>query len=237
MLEGILQKMDLSDGFALMLSSPGGDGLAAERIINICRSYSGIGEFWVIVPSKAKSAATIICFGASGILAGPTSELGPIDPQLRIMEGNQVKQLSVYNIVKSYEDIFSQAVNLRNGNLQPYMQQLASYDPKDISEYRMQLELSEDIAVRALNTGMMKSKTPGEIKQSIQDFLSPRKTKTHGRPIYRDDAACCDLNIIKLEASDKIWLLSRELYARTNHLVSTRVSKCFETNEVSFTAQ
>lgn len=30
MLEGILQKTDLSKGFILLLSSPGGDGLAAE---------------------------------------------------------------------------------------------------------------------------------------------------------------------------------------------------------------
>ena len=34
-LEGILQKSDISKGFILLLSSPGGDGLAAERIINI----------------------------------------------------------------------------------------------------------------------------------------------------------------------------------------------------------
>lgn len=38
MLEGVLQKLDLSKGLALFISSPGGDGLAAERIINICKS-------------------------------------------------------------------------------------------------------------------------------------------------------------------------------------------------------
>ncbi|WP_148266483.1 hypothetical protein [Methanocella arvoryzae] len=34
-IEGVLQKMDLSKGFALCINSPGGDGLAAERIINV----------------------------------------------------------------------------------------------------------------------------------------------------------------------------------------------------------
>ncbi|MBW8003881.1 MAG: hypothetical protein FVQ80_18110 [Planctomycetes bacterium] len=67
MLEGILQKMDLTAGLALFIDSPGGNALAAERIINICRSYSEIREYWAIVPGKAKSAATLICFGASKI--------------------------------------------------------------------------------------------------------------------------------------------------------------------------
>lgn len=68
MLEGVLQKMDLSSGLVLLISSPGGDGLAAERIINICRSYSKTNDYWTIVPGKAKSAATMICFGASKII-------------------------------------------------------------------------------------------------------------------------------------------------------------------------
>ena len=80
MLEGVLQECDLSEGFALVLSSPGGSALAAERIINICRSYSGIGLYKAIVPSKAKSAATMICLGASELIMGKTSELGSIDP-------------------------------------------------------------------------------------------------------------------------------------------------------------
>jgi len=35
MLEGVLQKCDLKKGFALLVSSPGGDALAAERIFNL----------------------------------------------------------------------------------------------------------------------------------------------------------------------------------------------------------
>src|SRR5690349_935396 len=65
MLEGVLRSLDLTDGLALCISSPGGDGLAAERVVNLCREYSGTGEYWAIVPGKAKSAGTMICFGAS----------------------------------------------------------------------------------------------------------------------------------------------------------------------------
>jgi len=52
----------------------GGDTLAGERVVNICRAYSGTGDYWALVPGRAKSAATIICMGASKIImAAPLS--------------------------------------------------------------------------------------------------------------------------------------------------------------------
>jgi len=185
MLEGVLRQTDLSKGFALMVSSPGGDGLAAERIINICRCYSGTGEYWTIVPSKAKSAATMVCFGASRVLMGPASELGPIDPQLTTADKGVVKWFSVYHIVQSYRDLFKRAV-ADPGRLEPYLQQLANYDEREIREFEAALELSEDIAIRTLGSGMMKGVL--DIRKKIMKFLTPEETKTHGRPICRDDA-------------------------------------------------
>jgi ClpP class serine protease len=78
-LEAILQKLDVSKGLAILISSPGGNGLSAERIVNTCRAYSGTHDYWAIVPGKAKSAATIVCMGASKILMANSSELGPVD--------------------------------------------------------------------------------------------------------------------------------------------------------------
>ena len=79
-------------------------------------------EFWAIVPGKAKSAATMICFGASKILMGVSSELGPIDPQLTITdESGQEKRYSLFSIVKSYQSLFANALKAK-GNLQPYLQ-------------------------------------------------------------------------------------------------------------------
>ena len=55
---------------ALIINSPGGLGTAAERIINICKTYSKNNEFYSIVPNRAKSAATMICFGSNKIYMG-----------------------------------------------------------------------------------------------------------------------------------------------------------------------
>jgi len=233
MLESVLRQSNLSKGFALMVSSPGGDGLAAERIINICRCYSGTGEYWAIVPGKAKSAATMVCFGASKVMMGPVSELGPIDPQRATSDKGVVKWFSAYHIVQSYLDLFKRAV-AETGRVEPYLQQLANYDEREIKELQAALELSEDIAIRALGSGMMKNKDEGDIRKRIKMFLTPEKTKTHGRPICRDDAAGCGLCVEPVDARSDVWGLVYELYVRTNNFVSKRASKCIESEKYSF---
>jgi len=235
MLEGILQRADLSNGLALLLSSPGGETLAAERIINVCRSYSGTGEYWVIVPSKAKSAATLICFGSSKIIMSQTSELGPVDPQYFIEEDGTTKPYSAYNIVTSYDSLFSRAI-AETGNIEPYIQQLAHYDERDIIELRTALELSVDISIRHLKSGMMTGLAEEDIKTNIEPFLTPEFTKTHGRPIFRDEARNCSLEIEDDDIRDDRWRVVHELYVRTNHFVSTQVAKCFESKDISYCA-
>jgi len=175
----------------------------------------------------------MICFGASKIIMGTTSELGLIDPQLTTSENSVVRRFSVYNVVESYDDLFSRAVN-EKGNLQPYLQQLANYDEREIKEFIAALSLSEDIAIRTLAAGMMKGTSEGDIKKKLEIFLTPKRTKTHGRPIYRKEALGCGLKIEPKDVKDKFWKLVYELYIRTNNFVSTKAAKCIESKDHSF---
>jgi len=229
MLEGVLQKIDLSKGLVLFISSPGGNGLTSERIINICRSYSGTKEFWALVPGEAKSAATLICFGASKIIMGATSELGPVDPQIYI----QGKPFSAYGVVKSYEDLFQRAVAEKQ-NIQPYIQQLERYDEKEIAQYRDYINLSEDISVNALKTGMMKKVSEDDIKEKIKTFVIPDKKMVHARPIYAKEVGNCGLNVETEDVNSELWQVVYELYLRTNSFVNNQASKCIESREHSF---
>ena len=235
MIEGILQKCPLDNGFALLISSPGGNGLTAERIINVCRSYSGTRNYVVIVPRKAKSAATMICFGASKIIMGNSSELGAIDPQQVIVEEDKrQKWFSVYNIVSSYRRLFDEAVKTK-GNLQPYLQQLANYDEREIAECETVLELSEDIAIKTLKSGMMAGKSYKQIKKKIEIFLTPKETKVHGRPIYAKEAERHGLKIEIADVRSTMWMLVYELYVRLNGVVSNEnIGKCIECKDYSF---
>lgn len=237
MLEALLRACDLSKGLALIINSHGGSGLAAERMIRVCKSYSGTGDYIAIVPGKAKSAATMICLGASKIIMGKTSELGPVDPQVTITEDKKTSLFSVYNIVKSYENLFDRAVNAE-GKIEPYLQQLSNYDEREIAEYKTALDLSDDIAIRALKGCMLKNMPEDDIKKKIGIFLIPEKrTKVHGRPIYADDASNCGLSIDLRPVNDQLWGLLYELYIRLDNFVSIdRNSKVMECCEKSFSA-
>jgi len=135
LLEGLLQKLDLSSGLSLILNSPGGMALAAERVIRACRTYSN-GDFEVIVPKMAKSAATMICLGASKIVMSDTSELGPIDPQVVLQEGDQFNILSAWSIIQSYRKLFEEAIGTQ-GNIEPFLQQLDRYDTRLMQQWEL----------------------------------------------------------------------------------------------------
>ncbi|MCX6653128.1 MAG: hypothetical protein NT137_07255 [Methanomassiliicoccales archaeon] len=232
MLETVLHKTDMTRGFTLLINSPGGDGLAAERVINICRAHSKTGEYVVIVPAKAKSAATMIALGASKIVMSKTSELGPIDPQIAYPKEGKV--FSVYNIVKSYEELFAKAVKTK-GNLEPYIQQLQNYDSREIEEFRFALGLSKDIAIKALRTGMMSRCAPSRIEKRIGHFIQPEKAKDHGRAIYANDAMKCGLKVDVVDIDCPLWKKINELYIRLDNRVSSgRISKVIESGSHSF---
>jgi hypothetical protein len=232
MIEEVLQNSDL-DGkeLVLLLNSPGGDGLAAERIINICRSYAHSNSFSVIVPKMAKSAATMICLGASRIMMSRTSELGPIDPQFPIHDDNGrfLGYQAAHELLESYEDLIVRA-NRTKGRLEPYLQQLARFDARHIRRIKSAQGLSESIAVKCLKSGRMSNLTESRIRAKIKPFLDPRYTKDHGRPIYWEVAKSCGMEVELQEQKSELWKQVWDLYVRLNYLVSTNVTKVIESS-------
>lgn len=230
-IEQLFQHMDMKKGCALLLSSPGGDGIAAENLINLCRTYSGTGKYITIVPRRAKSAATMVCFGANKIMMGPAAELGPIDPQVQTPDR---EIFSVCNLVESYKDLFGRAVANKDGNIQPYLQQLQRYDERRIKEYEDAIILAKDIAVKALKSGMMKNMTVAKIEESIKKFLTPEHTRSHSRAVFANEAQKCGLAIDKINRNSEVWHSIYELYMRIDTYVSSTAAKCIETKEQSF---
>jgi hypothetical protein len=235
MLQSVLQQTpNISKGLVLMISSPGGDPLAAERFVNICRTYSGTGDYWALVPGRAKSAATVICMGASKIIMGPTSDLGPIDPQIIREENNETKWFSAFSLVNGYRALFDEAVKT-TGNVEPYVQQLAHYDVRDINTWTGFIDVAKDIALKILASGMMSGRNRADIEQRIQVFLNPTAgTQHHGRAIYAPEAKNCDLVVEELDVKSPHWDAIYELYYRTNLYVTTEVSKVVESQSVAF---
>ena len=233
-IQSILGNLDLKNGLALLINSPGGDGMAAERIINVCRSYSGTSEFWTIVAGKAKSAATMICMGSSKIWMAAPSELGPVDPQIIRVEDGEKKVFSAHSLVKSYDSLFRGATRTK-GNLEPYVQQLAHFDAREIAKYRSYIDLSDDIAIKSLQTGMFSGAQKRDVERKIKVFLDPTAgTLAHGRPIYHDEAKSCGLSVEEIDVKSSLWRSLYELYVRTDRFVSRDAVKAVESRKEAF---
>lgn len=78
-LEETLIDADPSEDLHIILDTTGGDGNSALRLVR--QAQSRCRELTVIVPDQAKSAGTLFALGAHHIVMGPTSDLGPVDPQ------------------------------------------------------------------------------------------------------------------------------------------------------------
>ncbi|HVM81255.1 MAG TPA: hypothetical protein VMU06_19700 [Stellaceae bacterium] len=233
MLQSVLQETDLSKGFVLMINSPGGDPLAAERIVNICRTY-GNGGYWALVPSRAKSAATVICMGAEKIIMLPVSELGPIDPQIILEEDGVTKWFSAFSLVSSYKELFDAAIKT-TGHVEPFVQQLQRYDAREIARYQNVIDLMKDVAIKILSSGMMKGTPTVDIERKIQLFLDPKAgTREHGRAIYASEARACHLNVDEISVKTPEWEAIYELYYRSESYVTHNVSKMVESQTEAF---
>jgi len=234
MLESLLSVESIGNRkLILIINSPGGQALAAERIVNVCREYSD-GQFEALVPHMAKSAATMICFGANCIHMSPTAELGPVDPQVPYWPGEYDSErpprwISAEEYVRSYDALMADASGGKVKRIEPYLQQLNRYDARYIEQLRSAQQLSRDISVGLLKSSMMKDKNDDEIRDAIKVFLTQEATRSHGRMINADGAAACGLKVNKIPLHSDVWHRIWELYVRADWAVTHRNRKIMET--------
>lgn len=235
MIEQVLQATTLPTGLCLVLNSPGGSALSAERIVRICRQYSG-GNFDVIIASRAKSAATMIAFGANKIYMGLTSALGPIGTQVvRKEPDGTTNWFSAHAIIESYDELMKKAVSTE-GRVEPYLQQLSRHDDSQVEELRRAEKLAADIAVRWLREGMLSGKSAKLVRKDLSVFLDPRGAMAHGRDIYIDEVVKAGINVHRMDRGESLWRLVSELYTRANYYVSSTHCKLVESPEHHFAA-
>lgn len=250
----ILQCFKDTDVIDFMIHSPGGDGNTAEKIVDMCRSNlpSG-GSFRVIVPNKAKSAATLIALGSDEIVMGYSSELGPIDAQIPVNISGIVQFISAQSFIDAKEELVKkthEAVQSRK-EYQGYLQLLTTIDVAFVRECERAMRFAEDIAKKWLNNYMLSSRVKDNKKRAqlaakIAKKLSSAETYlSHGRMInYHDISTDEDLKNLRttfLERDTKIWDLVWEIYVRSEVFLSMNPnpqqikSKIFESESGSLT--
>lgn len=231
MIESLLAVEYSGGKIILVLNSAGGSGLAAERIVNVCRSYS-CGQFEVIVPHMAKSAATMICFGASRIHMSPTAELGPVDPQVKYKNDatGEKEWISAQEYVRSYEQLMEKAISGEAKRIETLVQQLVRYDARYIEQLKSAQELSVSISIKLLKSGMLSRFTEEKITEKIKPFLIQKETKSHSRMITMTEAKDIGLKIKEIPLQSELWNWLWDLYVRADWAVSTRAHKVLESS-------
>jgi len=84
------ERSEIAEGkpAVLIVDSPGGQAAVAYRLARLFQRRTG--EFWVIVPRYAKSAATLLALGAKRLILGRDAELGPLDVQMLDIEERRI---------------------------------------------------------------------------------------------------------------------------------------------------
>jgi ClpP class serine protease len=233
MLEEVLRQTTFHNGLCLLVDTPGGDGVSAERIVRVCRVYSD-NRFEVLVARRAKSAGTIIALGSNKIIMGETSALGRIDPQVVVKEKDGTQTMfPAHVIVTCFDELLGKAATSTSGT-EVYLQQLGNYDTNQIESIRRQFQMTEDIAVKCLKQGMMAALDEVEIRKKAILFTTPTVTKSHSRDIFFEEAHAAGLNVELLPHDSPAWKTVCDYYAMGWDFVTSKDCKLIESTENHF---
>lgn len=192
----------------LLLETNGGYTDATEKVVSTVNHWNC--ELRVLVPSRAKSNGTVIALAAEKILMGPNSELGPIDPNIHMGQGQFAPAHFIMNIDPARVD--------------PMMRQVAEYAIKQ----------TQKLATSVLKNRMLKDKEDAQIDAIVNRLSTRDYYHSHGSVIDYSEASSLGLNVEFLQPTDELWRrvwLLRCMYehdCRINKLV-----KIFEANKIS----
>lgn len=222
MLKGIGKVANLD----FIIHSPGGEGSAADKIMDLCRKYC-TGTLRVVVPLYAKSAATLIALGGDEIVMGETSEIGPIDAQIYIIQDNAPQQVSADHFLRAAREATSKLASQNPEEVEAARIQLASMSPAFLMHCRDSQEFSKQFAKTQLKNHMFASEYAGDasawdtkIDNIVENLTASGKHLTHGRMITAAGISQDpELNCLKIRAlldSDPYWLALDDLLQRTD---------------------
>jgi ClpP class serine protease len=114
----------------ILIETDGGDPDAAEGIVSMLKSI--LEGFRAIVPLRAKSSGTLICLAADTIVMGPSSELGPIEPQINGIPASILKNSKVHATAEYAKHALRQTENVAKRLLNEGM--MRSFRDEEIDE-------------------------------------------------------------------------------------------------------
>lgn len=225
-LEELIYDADPSRNLHLLLASPGGDG---ETAVRLARSIQArCRHFTVIVPDKAKSAATILCMGAHHILMGPTSDLGPVDPQFQLPDGSLAGAKDIIAAV----DHATTEVQSRPETYPIHAALLGDITALMVQQARSALARTSDLVEEALKSNPeRKAEEIDQLKAKLRTPLI-ELPKSHAAIFGADDAETAGLPVLKADPAGEQWQLIWRLWAKYYALGPPRVYEGLSASKV-----
>ncbi len=150
----------------------------------LCRDFAK-EKFSVIIPYYAKSAATLLSLGADQLIMGHPSEIGPIDPRIRVKDNYgrevDVSATAIKDALKVIEELSGDSPE----KSLKYMPLIEKINLDTLGEYERALKASKQYAQTLLETSKLlkdKSKAEEVATNLATEYYS------HGYAIYADDA-------------------------------------------------
>lgn len=185
------------DEVDLLISSQGGDPIAAWRIVSLLRER--FKKVSVLIPYNAQSAATVLVLGADEILMHPFSYLGPIDVQMSMPpnEPNGMPRMFSTKDISSYIDFLKEDLRIKDGDLGSIASEsfLEEFSPSEIGAIKKSMVFIESIATKLLETHIDDEDSVKEIVDKFTGFSH------HGYTVGRKEAI--DLKLPVLPELDK----------------------------------
>lgn len=216
---GDVEKLDI------IIDSPGGQANIVEKLAFMCREHCK--NLRAIVPNSAKSAATMWAISCDKILMGYLSEIGPIDPQIRIVSPQKqitfVPAQSIIDSVGQMHAMLQQGIDQR-----VVLGLIQKLDPAIIDVANKAIQFSKKFAERWLSRYMLKE-DPAMAKKIATALSSNRRWLSHGKRIGFKEAKDLGLKVVLIDRHTRLWKFLWEYYCRAQMMLNTtRTMKLFE---------
>ena len=165
-------------GVDVMLHSPGGFAEAAEALVDLLRSR--FDNITFIIPTFAKSAATMLAMSGDQILMSDQAELGPTDPQMNTSQGVSPAQAVIDQFEKAKAEITQNPAGLP-----AWAPILAQMGPSLLQQCQNAITLSRELVKRWLAGYMFTGEADAEQKaEVISEYLANHNNfMSHARGI------------------------------------------------------
>ncbi len=208
--EELVSDADPNQDLHLLLYSPGGDGEAAVRILR--SAHARCRKLTVIVPDQAKSAATLIALGAHEILMGPSSDLGPIDPQMQL-PAKPGSLVAAKDIIAAVDDAAAK-IQAAKDTYPLYAALLGDVTAILVQQAKSALGRSGDLLKLALESCTARDAAQVDAQYAALRPPLIEGAKTHAAVFGAKEAAAVGLPVRLLHPSDPHWQAIWALWTR-----------------------